>query len=198
MLDFHTHIYSLDNWKKKPWETDKRGGRYMVIEEFYAPERLLGDSHACFPDRRYEAVCFGMPTPASDWEKDTAYVISAAREYPDIWPLLLAGPALGLSRERHEQALEEGRFLGFKVFLNWYGDNYSDLRVEDMVGPTERTLADERRLVILLHVPRSGRLADPEIQAGVCWRAGECPQAKIVLAHCGRCYLPGEMKAAIG
>ncbi len=198
VLDFHTHIYSADNWKEKPWETDKSGGRYMVVDELYPPERLLSDGRTCFPDRAYEAVCFGMPTPAVDWEKDTAYVTNAAREHQELRPLLLAGPALGVSRERYEQALQEGGFRGFKVFLNWYGDDYGDVRVEDMLGPTERTLADERRLVILLHVPRSGRLADPVVQAGVRWLADQCPQASIVLAHCGRCYLPAEMKSAIG
>jgi len=111
---------------------------------------------------------------------------------------MVAGPALGVSRERYEQALDAGGFHGFKVFLNWYGDEYGNVRVEDMVGPVERELANERRLIVLLHVPRAGRLVDPEVQAGVRWLAAECPAAKIVLAHCGRCYLPGEMKAAIG
>jgi predicted TIM-barrel fold metal-dependent hydrolase len=198
ILDFHTHTWSADNWRERPWATDTSGGRYMVTDEYYPPEQLLRDGHACFPERVYEAVCFGYPTPAVDWEKDTAYVAAAAREQRGLWPLLLAGPALGVSRERYEQALDSGGFRGFKVFLNWYGDNYGETRVEEMVGPLERALANERRLVVLLHVPRRGRLADPEIQAGVRWLAAECPQARIVLAHCGRCYLPSEMKAARG
>lgn len=198
VLDFHTHTWLADNWKERPWDTDKAGGRYMVTDAFYPPEQLLADGRVCFPDRRYEAVCFGNPTPAADWEKDTAYVAAAARKHRGLWPLLLGGPDLGISRERYERALDAGGFLGFKVFLNWYGDAYGNTRVEEMVGPVERELANERRLVLLLHVPRRGRLADPEIQAGVRWLAAECPQAKIVLAHCGRCYLPAEMKAAIG
>jgi len=198
VLDFHTHTWSADNWKERPWDTDKGGGRYMVTDAFYPPEQLLADGRACFPDQVYEAVCFGNPTAAAVWEQDTAYVARAAREHAGLWPLVVAGPALGVSRERYEQALDAGGFHGFKVFLNWYGDGYGNVRVEDMVGPVERELANERRLIVLLHVPRAGRLADPEVQAGVRWLAAECPAAKIVLAHCGRCYLPGEMKAAIG
>jgi hypothetical protein len=196
VLDFHTHTWSAENWKVRPWDTEQAGGRYMVTEAHYPPEQLLRDGRACFPDRDYEAVCFGYPTPAVDWEQDTAYVAAAARSHHGLWPLVLAGPALELGRERYEEALDSGGFYGFKVFLNWYGDNYGDTRVEEMVGPVERALANERGLVVLLHVPRRGRLADPEVQAGVRWLAAQCPQAKIVLAHCGRCYLPGEMKAA--
>jgi predicted TIM-barrel fold metal-dependent hydrolase len=198
MLDFHAHTWSADNWTERPWASDTAGGRYMVTDDYYPPEQLLADGRACFPDRDYQAVCFGYPTPATEWERDTAYVAAAAREHRGLWPLMLAGPALGLSRACYEQALDAGGFFGFKVFLNWYGDAYGDTRVEEMVGPVERALMNERRLVVILHVPRRGRLADPEIQAGVRWLAAECPQAKIVLAHCGRCYLPSEMQAAIG
>jgi hypothetical protein len=198
VLDFHTHTWSADTWKERPWETERQGGRYMVTAEHYPPEQLLCDARTCFPGRDYQAVCFGYPAPAVDWAQDTAYVAEAARRHRGLWPLLLAGPALGLPRARYEEALDAGGFHGFKVFMNWYGDDYGDTRVEEMVGPTERALANDRRLVVLLHVPRRGRLADPEVQAGVRWLAAECPQARIVLAHCGRCYLPAEMKAAIG
>lgn len=170
-LDFHTHTWSAANWKERPWATEKSGGRYMVTDEFYPPEQLLADGRACFPDRGYEAVCFGNPTPAADWEKDTAYVAAAARAHRGLWPLVLAGPDLGIPRERYERALAEGGFRGFKVFLNWYGDHYGNKRVEEMFGPAELALANERRLVVLLHVPRRGRLADPQIQAGVRWPA---------------------------
>jgi hypothetical protein len=197
ILDFHTHTWSAENWKEKPWEVGKMGGQYMVTDEFYPPERLLQDGRTCFPGRDYQAVCFGYPTPATDWELDTAYVAEAARRHTELWPLVLAGSDLGLSRQQYEIALSEGRFYGFKVFLNWYGDNYGNRQVEDMLGPTEIALANERRLVIVLHVPGRGRLADPRIQAGVQWLSRACPAGQIVLAHCGRCYLPSEMQAGI-
>ena len=66
-----------------------------------------------------------------------------------------------------------------------------------MLGPDEMMLANDLGLVVLLHVPRTGRLADPEIQRGVQRLSREFPETSIVLAHCGRCYLPSEMKKAI-
>ena len=115
VLDFHTHTWSSENWKERPWDTEKEGGRYMVTDAFYPPEKLLKDGRSAFPDRKYEAVCFGYPTPAVDWEKDTAFVSAAAREHSGLWPLLLAGPALELSRGRYEEALDAGGFYGIKV-----------------------------------------------------------------------------------
>ncbi len=136
VLDFHAHTWSAENWKERPWDTATDGGRYMVTDAFYPPEQLLADGRACFPDRPYDAVCFGYPTPAADWEKDTAYVAAAARSHAGLWPLLLGGPALGISRDRYERALDDGGFHGFKVFLNWYGDAYGDTRIEEMVEST--------------------------------------------------------------
>lgn len=198
VLDFHVHTWSSRCWKVLPWETRRKGGKYMVTMPEYPPARMLADGRRCFPDRPYHAVCFGYPVPVVDWERDTAYVGGAARRSPNLHPLVLGGPDLGIPRERYERALDEGGFYGFKVFLNWLGDNYGDKRVEEMVGPVEIALANERRLVVLLHVPRAGRLADPVVQRGVQWLAAECPDASIVLAHGGRCYLPAEMKAAVG
>ena len=198
VLDFHTHIWSAKNWTTVPWQAGKKGSRYMVTQPEYPATQLLADGRLCFPDREYHAVCFGYPTPVADWEKDTAFVAAAARRHKNLHPFVVAGPDLGISRERYEQALDAGGFLGFKVFMNWLGDQYGDKRIEEMLGPTELAVANERRLVVMLHVPRSGRLADPVVQRGVRWLARECPDASIVLAHCGRCYGPAEMKAAIG
>ncbi len=66
-----------------------------------------------------------------------------------------------------------------------------------MISPVEMEAADSRRLIVLLHVPRSGRLADPVVQQGVRRLSEEFPRSVIVLAHCGRCYLPDEMKRAV-
>jgi hypothetical protein len=110
---------------------------------------------------------------------------------------MVAGAELGVAQEVLDRRIDAHGFLGYKVFLNWQGDDYGDKRVQDMLGANEMDLADRRGLVVLLHVPRAGRLADPEIQRGVQWLAGSWPRARIVLAHCGRCYLPAEMEKAV-
>ncbi len=197
ILDFHTHTWSCEDWKFKPWETKKDGGKYMVTAEDYPPEKLLADGQQCFPDKEYKAVVFGYPTPAVDLEKDTRFVAAAARKYKNLYPLIMAGKDFKVPREQLKEQLRSGGFLGYKVFLNWVGDDYGDMSIEDMLSDNEMALANELGLIIMLHVPRTGRLADPEIQRGVQWLSRDYPNAKIVLAHCGRCYLPSEMKMAI-
>jgi hypothetical protein len=195
VLDFHAHVWRRQDWREVPWERDKRGARYMVTKPDYDLERLKADAGRIFPGRTYRAVCFGNPTPAADIEKTNSYTAEAGRS-DWVYPLMLAGKGLH-SREQIEQRLLRDGFYGYKVFLNWHGDNYGNVAVEDMLSPVEMEVADRYRLVVLLHVPRSGRLADPEIQRGVQKLSADYPNAQIVLAHCGRCYLPDEMKRAI-
>jgi len=197
VLDFHAHTWRKSDWHAVPWETGAKGGKYMVAAEEYPVERLIADGRASFPDREYRAVCFGYPTPAADNVKDTAYVASAGRKR-GMYPLMIAGKSLKVPAEVLRKRLDEGRFLGFKVYLPWYGDDYGNTSVEDLLSPNEMDVAQDLGLIVLLHVPRSGRLADPEIQAGVRWLSEGWPAAKIVLAHCGRAYLPTEMERAIG
>ena len=195
VLDFHAHTWDSANWMEVPWDTGASGAQYMVSLEHYGPDRLLSDGKTMFPDRPYIAVCFGAPTPAADMRKENEFVAKAGR-CRGLFSLLIAGRNLVPIREIERLIRQEG-FLGYKVFLNWYGDNYADVRVQDMLGPTEMSLADELGLIVLLHVPGARRLADPRVQEGVAEWSEKYPGVRIVLAHCGRAYHPDEMSEAI-
>lgn len=195
VLDFHAHIWRKQDWQEVPWDENETGAKYMVTLSDYGLERLLADSQRIFPTRTYKAVCFGYPTPAADIESTDTYTAEAGKS-GWVYPLMLDGKGLR-SREQIEQRLIGDGFYGYKVLLNWFGDNYGNVTIEDMLSPVEMELAEKYHLVVLLHVPRSGRLADPEIQQGVRKLSREYPNAQIVLAHCGRCYLPDQMKRAI-
>ena len=197
VLDFHAHVWRKADWHSVPWKSGVAGGGYMVADEDYTADRLIGDGRRCFPDREYRAVCFGYPTPSADNRKDTAYAASAGRRR-GLYTLVIAGAPLAVPADVLRERLEEGRFLGFKVFLPWHGDDYGSTSVQEMPSANEMDVAQELGLVVLLHVPRAGRLADPEVQAGVLALSRGWPGAKVVLAHCGRCYLPSEMERAIG
>lgn len=196
ILDFHTHVWRQEDWKAVSWETGEPGTKYMVSTTRYDIEDLLADGKMLFPDREFRAVCFGNPTPSADLEKTNAYTATARRDQ-GLYPLFIAGKGTSPAAELRKAVVEDG-FFGWKVYLCWHGDDYQDIRIEDMIGPEELSLADELELIVLFHVPTSDRLADPGVQAGIRRCAREHPNARFVLAHCGRCYTPDRMAAAIG
>ena len=156
VLDFHAHLWSRSHWKTVPYEDGSPGGRYIVVASEYLKEDLAYDARRILPDNEFRAVCFGMPTPAADIEKTNSYLAEAGKE-SWIHALMLAGRNLA-SPEALEESLRRGSFWGYKVFLDWYGDDYGDRRIEDMLSPVEMDPAERYRLIVLLHVPRSGRL----------------------------------------
>lgn len=201
VLDFHAHIWRRQDWRAVPWEINVAGGappagaKYMVTQEDYGAESLLADAKTLFPDRSYGAVCFGYPSPAADLQKTNAYPAQAARRR-GLYPLLITGRDSHSAQELRTAVAESG-FFGYKVLLNWYGDDYGEVQVGDMIGPNDMAIANELKLVVLLHVPGKGRLADPAVQAGVRALAASYPEASIVLAHCGRAYLPEQMQRSV-
>jgi uncharacterized protein len=194
ILDFHAHIWHRDNWLKPPAE-DSSGNPYMNTMAHYPLESIVQDTARMFPGKEYRAVCFGQPTPEANLKGTNAYALAAARR-SDYFPLLICGKDL-MPLEIIEHHVLEDRYYGYKVYLNWLGDDYGHVRVEDLIGDAEMQLAQKYSLIVLLHVPGARRLADPLIQAGVRRLAKDYPAARIVLAHCGRCYLPDEMRLAI-
>lgn len=195
VLDFHAHVWRPQDWKEVPWKKEAPGTRYMVTEQRYTIGDLRQDGRRMFPGKTFNAVCFGIPTPAADLAQTNNYVATAAR-VPGLFPLHVTGKGT-LGRNALGRQIVGKGFYGFKVFLNWHGNDYGRVQVQDMIGPAEMDLANQLRLVVLLHVPRDGRLADPVVQKGVRELSRRYPDAGIVLAHCGRAYLPAEMRKAI-
>jgi hypothetical protein len=168
----------------------------MIVETDYGFESLIEDGERFFPTRKFAAVCFGYPAPSGDWEACNAYVAHGGG-HPGMFPLSVQGKE-GVPKDALRQHIQAGAFFGYKVATPWQGDDYGSVTVDDMVGETAMGLANELKLVVLLHLPRSGRLADPLNIASLQRLAKSYPQAQIVLAHCGRSYCPGIMQKGIG
>lgn len=206
LLDFHTHAWMADQWLDRRIQADIPvaysgdlgfpASRYMTTELSYPVEQLLADGQMSFPGKSYEAVCFGQPTPSADTGHTNRYIAESARSNLWMHPLMVAGGGHIDAKMVRAQILNHG-FVGIKVFLNWIGNDYGSHTVESMLTDEEMSIANLMSLVIMLHVPRADRLADPAVQHGVIRLAKACPSARIVLAHCGRCYHPLEMSRAI-
>lgn len=205
VLDFHTHVWRREHWLDENAKTAsssadvgvaREGGRYMATTLQYDADDLTREGERMFPGRRYRAVCFGQPTPAANIEATNAYAAESGRR-DGVYPLLITGRDMMPPDELQRQIIDGG-FFGYKVYLGWLGTDYGNISIEDMIGPAEMELANRLRLVVLIHVPRAGRLVDPEVQRGVADLSRCYPEASIVLAHCGRCFTPTEMLRAIG
>jgi predicted TIM-barrel fold metal-dependent hydrolase len=109
-----------------------------------------------------------------------------ARQWPRRYPLAIAGPHD--SEEQLRECVLSGGFYGFKVAVNLERSAYHTDRITYVFSKAQRDLANELGLIVMLHIPRERRLADPDNVSDLQLVCRENPNAKIVLAHLGRSY----------
>ncbi len=187
VFDFHGHVY-LKEHKAPPDPDAKPAPSSPKVVNEYPHEAFKATEETLWPGREIRALIFGSPSRGVDYDGVNAYAADAARQYG--WDALIV-PRIDDDADTLRRNVEAGGFLGFKPywsFVTWKGQ--ADVTLEDMVTPAMREVANERGLIIMTHIPRLGRLADPVNIDGLRKLCDDCPNAKIIMAHFGRAYFP--------
>jgi len=181
VLDFHVHVF---NTKTLPAGQTYSCAGHAIAE--YGFRDLRRDLAEAYPGRETFAVCFGLPHVEYDQAENNRYVAAEADE-GRFFPLRLLDPAEDAESVRRD-VLDAG-FLGFKPYLDYVRkDDPQLVEIDEMLPPGIMRIADELGLIVMLHIPRKLRLADPVNQRQIVRLCRDYPKAKIVLAHIGRAY----------
>jgi len=189
LFDFHGHVYLREHRPSR--QAGKTRPDAPVVVEEYPHEVFAEVERKLWPGREVTALVFGSVDAKADVDSTNAYVREAAQVHG--WQALMVPPfhddATALLAKIHE-----GGFLGFKPYWTFPAEHsgiaQNDVTLEDMVTPAMREAADRDGLIITTHIPRAARLADPVNIEGIRRLSSDAPDAKIVLAHFGRCYFP--------
>lgn len=185
MVDAHIHL-----WTPTCREEYHRSESLVQWPERVAPdcsfEDLMASYETMFPGKQVFPVL--MTTPTCHLHIGNPYALEKAKA---------AGlPALYCTRpetteEEIRQAFAAG-FCGIKPYLN-YAPSYipaNEIRIYDFVTREQFRLMDELGGVVMLHIARPGRLADPVNIAELMNIDEKYPGAKVIVAHIGRAYTP--------
>jgi len=182
IFDAHVHISPLDGFP--PGLSHNAGG---VPITSYTYEELDADLRIAFPGRHTEALCFGFPKPKFHTAHNNAYVGGSA-DFKRFFPLRLLDP------HRDNAALvnadiDRFGFLGLKPYPDYARPNdIPNAEIPEMLPDWAMEIAHERRLLVMLHIPRPKRLEDPLNRRQLRELCTRWPGAKIILAHVGRAY----------
>jgi hypothetical protein len=104
---------------------------------------------------------------------------------------------------RLREDLSEGRFVGIKPYPDYVRKpDVNDVEIHEMLPGWAMEIVNDFGLIVILHIPRKDRLADPLNQRQIAELCGTYPRARVVLAHIGRAYylknVVGSMDALIG
>ena len=182
-IDFHVHI----NKKEFPLQGSDNGGATwtkLVYDEMTA-EDLLSALKKLFPENQVTPLLFGGCR--QDIPCLNNYVKESAEKYG--LPTLFRS-SYDMDPEELERLVKEGGFLGLKPYLRdcplYIPDN--EIRIFDFLTPEQLKMADKHGWIIMMHIPRRGRLRDAVNLAQLMEIEEKYPNVKLVVAHIGRAY----------
>jgi predicted TIM-barrel fold metal-dependent hydrolase len=181
VLDFHVHVCNRATIRGEKGLTP--GGQSLDQYDLEDLSRDLGDA---YPGRITKAVCFGMPSTTYDKAANDRYMAEAC-DSERFFPLRLLDPFEDPADVRAD--VEASGFLGFKPYLNYVRkDDPNQVEIREMLPEPLMQIADDLGLIVMLHIPRKERLADPLNQEQLKELCLAFPRAQVVLAHIGRAY----------
>ena len=187
IIDMHGHAwleeqYDVNVQKRLPNNWWTRVATYQTVEQLLETYELM------FPGKEITPLVFWSGL-SKDVDKGNEFVRKATNKYN--FPALIFADPLWTASELEERILSE-KFLGVKSYHH-YGPPYipmSEMRVFDFFPPHHLEIMNKHGLMMMLHVPRPGRLGDPVNLAQILEIENKYPNLKLVVAHGGCTYYP--------
>ena len=187
IIDIHTHVW-LERFKAEGNNAPNRTVSWpSMVAKDNPVEDLMETYRLMFPDKKVNALIFGFPSQEYDIHQSNSYVMECSKRY-GFPSLFLSHP--GMSAPEFEKGIEEGGFLGCKVYLN-FAPNYipeKEIRIFDFLPEHQLQVLNKRGWIVMLHIPRSGRLKDELNLVQMLEIERKYPAAKVIIAHVGRAY----------
>ena len=159
IIDVHTHI-----WLKSFVREFVPDPRLAQWPERVAADQSIEDLCATydlmFPGHQVTPVLFGWPERSVDLAQTNAYVARVCGER-GLPGLLVSVPEW--SGERLEAEVKQHGLLGLKPYLSFAPPEMkgAEVTVYDFLPRHQLEVADAHGWIVMLHIPRPGRLKDP-------------------------------------
>ena len=188
IFDAHVHVFSKSffppDFAFKPLSVHNKFGGEFPIELWRELMKEL------LPEQEVWVNCFS--TPNLKLNRDCVPDVNRKTEFG----MVVVSPAD--PPETMARRIEAAKAVGVKPYLNFaadfYGKKSNDVEIRDMLTPGQLDYLNEKGLAITLHIPRSGRFADPVNQRQMVEICEKYPNIKIIFAHIGRAYFMRNIK----
>ncbi len=189
LIDIHTHVW-LDRFIRHAPADGRtvtwpgRVAKDNSVEDLAETYRLM------FPGKQVTPLMFG--TLDADLDAMNGYVGDCSRRtgYP---ALIFSDPAW--SADELERRIREGGFLGVKSYLS-LAPAYlpgEEVRIFDFFPPHQLAVLNRHGWLMMLHIPRPGRLKDPVNLGQMLELDRAYPDIRVIVAHVGRAYCPEDI-----
>jgi predicted TIM-barrel fold metal-dependent hydrolase len=187
IIDIHTHVYIKEITGAAIVQDKRLVSWPSLVAEENPVEDLLESYRRMLPGKKVTPCIFPSIEPVDKIDELNEYTRASAVSHR-LPVLLLAHPSW--PGEALCRKLTKGGYNGIKVYLS-FAPSYlpgDEVRVFDFLPHEHLAVLDKLGLMVMLHIPRSGRLKDPVNLAQILEIEQRYPNLKLVLAHVGRAY----------
>ena len=194
IFEAHTHIYRVSDYVRYPYQA---ASPYPTLNVAF----LNRNYTQIFPDREMHYLLFGYPSLENDPSSGNAFTAEQAQLDPLSVGSMLVHP--DMTPETVQREVEHRGFVGLKPYPSLVDPvPVGGVRIRDMLPEPLVELADDKKLVVTLHLPSRGiypwkAIADEENLKDLEDLATHYPGVRWILAHCARAYAPWPMQKAI-
>jgi Predicted metal-dependent hydrolase of the TIM-barrel fold len=186
LFDCHAHMWLKDHRTEKDFPMRSA----MWVSDLTAEnsgEELMQDIKELLPGKEVEGLFFGYVDPDIDIKANNRYVCNMAKKF-GFNGLAVSRP--DWTKEEMRNYVKENGLLGLKPYINFVspGIKTEDITIFDMVSPEQFKAANEDGYIILMHLPRPGRLADKTNIEQLLTIENKYPNVSLIVAHIGRAY----------
>jgi len=187
LIDVHTHVWRSADYPSGAALGDARTVNWPGRVAAENPiEDLLESYRLMLPGKQVTPLIFPS-LPENNLGVINDYASAASRQ-AGVPALIFSHPAW--SGEEFERCIREGGFLGAKSYLT-VAPAYlptKEIRILDYFPPHQLEVLNRHGWIMMLHIPRDGRLQDPVNLAQMLEIERTYPQIKLIIAHVGRAY----------
>ncbi|MBR6915124.1 MAG: amidohydrolase [Clostridia bacterium] len=197
ILDVHTHVWLDSLTVPKPEETENRTVTWpSLVAKDDSIEDLKETYSLLFPGKEVSALMFTNEVwSIESGAANNDYVAEASKKTG--WPALYYSHPTQ-SADEVEEMIRKGGFLGLKSYLD-LAPAYipeAEIRIYDFFPKEQLKRMDEMGAIVMLHIPRNGRLRDPVNLEQILEIKALFPNVRLIIAHIGRAYVKEDVGGA--
>ncbi len=191
LFDVHAHVW-LDS-HRLPEPGDATENRTVSWTELVALDNSIEDLQETyrllFPGKEVGSLIF-LNNACREEANDYIAACSRSSGFPALY---FSHPSQ--SADVVEEKIRSGDFLGIKSYLD-FAPAYlpaEEIRIFDFFPLHQLERMDQMGAIVMLHIPRSGRLKDPVNLAQILEIKARFPRIKLIVAHIGRAYTHNDL-----
>ena len=192
IIDVHAHVWAKENAGRGRIAAARTVSWPSLVADECSVEDLQETYDILFPGKSVTPLVFAGLPERSELDSYNFFVEKSVSG-KNIPALIFSDPAW--SPEMLERKILSGKFYGAKSYLSLAQEDIpaDEICIYDFFPKAHLKVLNRHGLIVMLHLPRKKRLADPLNIRQLTEIERDFPDIKLIVAHVGRAYCRGDV-----